>query len=85
LEYIESSGSGVNISTGISESARWELDIAFNLNGSRQLMGYSSSAWMYWGVTANNTYEIEWNVISGVNPGARHTIVHDFVNKKLII
>ena len=84
LEYIEATGTQY-INTGVSTAARWEFDIQFTPSDSRQLMGYSTSGWMYWGAHDATSYELEGQVINGVTTGERHTIVHDFTNKLLTI
>lgn len=80
LEYVQTTGNQL-IRTGVYGYAdngvvrghRWELDMQFEVNGVRQLMGYGPYGYEYWGIGADGYYE-------GMNKqaGSRHAMVHDY-------
>lgn len=82
LDYIETNGSQL-IRTGVYGYAeggyvrghRWELEMQFETNGVRQLMGYGPYGYEYWGMAADGYYEG-----MGKKAGNRDLIVHDYSN-----
>ena len=79
LDYIQTNGTQL-IRTGVYgysdgtyiRGHRWELDIQFEANNIRQLMGYGPYGYEYWGVNSNY-YEG-----TSAPAGKRDTIVHDY-------
>ena len=71
------------IDTGIKGAARWEFDIQWTLNGTRQLMGYAGSSSEYWGVQVSGQYgQFDG---SGVYGGNRDYVVSDGETRQLIV
>lgn len=76
VEFIESHGAQL-VYTGVKEHATWEMDLQFEVNGRRQLMGYGGSGAEYWGVQTDGTYGL-WPEKSQIKAGNRDIIVHDY-------
>ena len=83
LEYVESNGNQY-VDTNIMGGARWELDVQFNVNGSRQLMGYGGSSNEYWGIVEDGNYGLakgaSWGsiVVPNIYAGKRDVVVHSY-------
>lgn len=76
VEYIESNGNQI-IDTEVDTYNKWEFDIQFTVDGSRQLMGYGGSGSEYWGVQKDGTYGVQLGHTL-VKAGNRDIVIHDY-------